>query len=361
MALSYVTYSATQDQKVFSIPFSFLSSAYVKLRINEVDESNYTISGTNLTIADVVEVNSGDFIYIYRETPEEDDERIVVFTGGSTIEAGDLNTALLQVLHLAQENLDALANALQKDRDGSGEWDAESTRIKNLASPSVNSDAARLQDVQDQAFSAGNVPSLGAGQEDYFFAEDSGTGTWVDPETARTKLNLSDVPDRLVDLEAGGAACELSMAEEAVAASWDSGTYSSWYEDPITKVTPGTLTTINNESNWFLKNDAQKSLQLRPGKYMIEVRGGIRAITSPVSGDTFKFAATNKDGSVVYKASGEWPVIVEPGVYHVMPFSTRFIVDVTVTTDICLRLLRTGIGGMNTISLTQITATKYRA
>lgn len=137
MADSFVQYTASGSTDTFNITFGYLDPTHVSVTVDGVTEA-FTFPS-----ASQVQITSGNpaassIVEIRRTTPR--DSREVVWSNASNLTATDLNTSDLQFLYITQESFDNAANALLKD--STGVFDAESLRIKNLATPTQDTDAA---------------------------------------------------------------------------------------------------------------------------------------------------------------------------------------------------------------------------
>jgi hypothetical protein len=107
-----------------------------------VDGVDYTWPTTS-TIQLVANAVNGDTIEIRRNSLKKADGtqgRLVDWANSAKITEANLDKADLQCFYLAQEALDAAANALQLVSDGT--FDALGKRIKNVANPTLAQDAA---------------------------------------------------------------------------------------------------------------------------------------------------------------------------------------------------------------------------
>ena len=163
--LSKVTYAVLGGSDEYNIPFSFLTSAHVKVKQgsgeNIMATSDYSVSGDTLTITGAYEVP----VTIYRETPgstsatkKTPDNQYVDFKNGSVITESDLDNSTLQAIYVSQEAMD---KAL----------DAEAT-----------------------PGSSGNVPTPGLSQDEYILTADgtAGASVWSSTATVQGILNVSE-------------------------------------------------------------------------------------------------------------------------------------------------------------------------
>ena len=137
------------ENKLFTIPFSYINSSHLKFYVDGVDTSSgsslYTATvqtgGTQVEIkltSDNSTPAAGKVIKIERNTPIT--TASVVFSNSSTLKASDLNTNTDQLLFAVQEAADDSANSIVTD--STTNYDAQSRRIKNVADPVDNQDAS---------------------------------------------------------------------------------------------------------------------------------------------------------------------------------------------------------------------------
>jgi len=143
MALSFTDYTATASQTDFTIPFPFLDSDHVKVTIDGVVSSAFTVvtSPSNL-VRLTTGATLGAIVRVYRETPGTTTGAKVMlidFEDGSVLTESDLDTACQQLLYIAQEYGDDSDVALKADSTGA--YDASSQRIINVANAVDSQDA----------------------------------------------------------------------------------------------------------------------------------------------------------------------------------------------------------------------------
>ena len=135
MAYSYVQYTGNGATTNYAIPFSYLDSSHIKVRVNGV------ITAFTLLNSSTVQISpaplAGTIIDIRRETPK--DSAPVNFTDGSVLLEKDLDLLAAFNLYTAQESADGVQDAIVKDT--TGVWDAQSRRIKDVANPVNANDA----------------------------------------------------------------------------------------------------------------------------------------------------------------------------------------------------------------------------
>jgi len=156
MALSTQTYTGDGAETTFSVPFAFISRNHVKVFLDGVETTAFTWP-TSSTIQFDTAPGAGVTILVDRDTPT-DPSALTVFTDGSpTIPAAELNRVLKQAMFVAEEAFDEVTDVLGKD--AAALWDAESTRITNVDTPTAAADAATKQYVDAASVAAGNVPT----------------------------------------------------------------------------------------------------------------------------------------------------------------------------------------------------------
>lgn len=135
MAYSYVQYTGNGATTNYAIPFSYLDSSHIKVRVNGV------ITAFTLLNSSTVQISpaplAGTIIDIRRETPK--DSAPVNFTDGSVLLEKDLDLLAAFNLYTAQESADGVQDAIVKDT--TGVWNAQSRRIKDVANPVNANDA----------------------------------------------------------------------------------------------------------------------------------------------------------------------------------------------------------------------------
>ena len=130
-----VSYTADGNTSTFAITFSFIDSTHVKVFLDGVATTNFTVSGSNV----VMNSNPANsvVVMIKRETPT--DARLVDFQDGSVLTESDLDKSADQNFFIAQEINDESQSAMKLATDDT--FDALNKRIKNVADPVNNNDA----------------------------------------------------------------------------------------------------------------------------------------------------------------------------------------------------------------------------
>ena len=124
-----VSYTANGSNATFAITFAFLDSTHVKVFLDGVATTAFSISGSNV----IMNSNpaNGVVVLIKRETPT--DARLVDFQDGSVLTESDLDKSADQNFFIAQEINDESQSAMKLATDDT--FDALNKRIKNVADP----------------------------------------------------------------------------------------------------------------------------------------------------------------------------------------------------------------------------------
>ena len=130
-----VSYTANGSTDTFAITFSFIDSTHVKVFLDGVSTTAFSVSGSNVVMNS--NPSNGVVVLIKRETPT--DNRLVDFQDGSVLTESDLDKSADQNFFIAQEINDESQSALKLDN--SDRFDALNKRIINLANPTANQDA----------------------------------------------------------------------------------------------------------------------------------------------------------------------------------------------------------------------------
>ena len=154
-----VSYTADGNTSTFAITFSFIDSTHVKVFLDGVATTNFTVSGSNV----VMNSNPANatVVMIKRETPTN--ARLVDFQDGSVLTESDLDKSADQNFFIAQEINDESQSALKLGVDDT--YDAQNKRIKNVADPTAGQDAVTknyLENTYLTSSTIANINTLGA-------------------------------------------------------------------------------------------------------------------------------------------------------------------------------------------------------
>jgi len=147
MPFALFTATGNGSTKQFSIPFPYVKKDHIVVALNNVANTNFTfINDTTIEFDTLSSATStqeasgapktGVGIEISRDTPLTN--ALVDFVDGSTLTAGDLDTAVLQLLYGIQEAKDEAALGIQNTPQGQ---DANNKPIINVSDPTNAQDA----------------------------------------------------------------------------------------------------------------------------------------------------------------------------------------------------------------------------
>jgi hypothetical protein len=136
MAYSFAQYAGDGSNKIFSVPFPYLSKTHVIVSVNGVETTAFTWL-TSASIQLTTAPSAGAVVDIRRKSSRA--ARLVDFQDASLLTEEILDQDANQHFYLAQEAFDEADNSVQLALDGV--FDAESKRIKNVAEPTSLQDA----------------------------------------------------------------------------------------------------------------------------------------------------------------------------------------------------------------------------
>jgi hypothetical protein len=136
MAFSYYDYTGDGVTDTFTITFTYQSTAEISVTVDGVAETGLTFPST--TTVQLTSAPASDALVRVRRTTNLN-ARSVDFASGSVLTEEDLDNSNIQVFHGSQEAVDYALDSIAKD--ATGVFDAESTRIKNVADPTATQDA----------------------------------------------------------------------------------------------------------------------------------------------------------------------------------------------------------------------------
>ena len=147
MPFAQFTATGNGSTKQYTIPFPYVKKDHIVVALNNVTVTGFTfINDTTIEFDTISSATStqetsgapktGVGIEITRDTPLTN--ALVDFVDGSTLTAGDLDTAVLQLLYGIQEAKDEAALGIQRTPQGQ---DAKSQPIINVSDPTNAQDA----------------------------------------------------------------------------------------------------------------------------------------------------------------------------------------------------------------------------
>lgn len=150
MADTITNYTGNGTQTDFVVPFDYLKKSFVHVYVDNgltlLTGGDYGDTGADYYFLDDTTIRlktapaEGEGIVVRRYTSAT--ERIVSFEDASILKATDLDTSQLQAFHIAEEARDNVKDAMLRDDEGN--WDAQNTRIVNVADPVDDQDAMTL-------------------------------------------------------------------------------------------------------------------------------------------------------------------------------------------------------------------------
>jgi len=139
MATTYVDTTASGGQTDFEFTFPYLEDEHVKVEINGVATTAFTIS-TTPTQKVVLDsgATAGDQVRVRRRSAPN--QNLVDFVNGSVLTESELDLAYRHNRYLAEEIAELNDQSLQVEAGGT-EWDAKNLRIQNVGTPTATTDA----------------------------------------------------------------------------------------------------------------------------------------------------------------------------------------------------------------------------
>ena len=162
MANTYVDYTAVASQTDYNFSFEYLRDDHVKVKVNDVIVTNYTIVTSP---AQLIRFNTaptaGATIKIYRDS-RGDFSPLVDFVDGSVLTENELDESYKHNLFVSQESSEGTGGE-QLTKKGLTDYDAEGNKIINLGTPTAATDAANkayTDQTVDAAIALGGSPAI---------------------------------------------------------------------------------------------------------------------------------------------------------------------------------------------------------
>jgi len=163
MATTYVDYTATASQTDFAFNFDYLEDAHVTVEVNGVAKlsSDFTIvTSPAKKVVLNVGATAGQNVRVRRKS--QPDTNLVDFVNGSVLTESELDRAYFHNRYLNEE-ISELNDASLQIEAGGTDWDARTKKIKNVAAPTLTTDATTKDYVDgkvNQAASGASSPPL---------------------------------------------------------------------------------------------------------------------------------------------------------------------------------------------------------
>jgi hypothetical protein len=139
------TYECDGIQRIFTFPFDYLRTSFVKCSLDALEQVNGTDYSVPASLKQV-EFSSapaaGVILKIYRETTTD---HLVTWADASVLRAKDLTVFEVQLLHVAEETKDAVQAGGMALDDIDGKWQGGLHVIKDLLDPENPGDAVTLR------------------------------------------------------------------------------------------------------------------------------------------------------------------------------------------------------------------------
>lgn len=279
----------------------FLSADHVTVEVNNVAVAFTVPAGqASFTIVSPP-ILGGETILVTRTTPATEAGRVVNFEDLSYLRQVDLDRSSRQLLYLAQEALDVLNGAERLELGVSGHWDAENRRIESMSAGVAATDGATKGQLDAASIAAGNLPVVSSADNDKSLWVVAGAWAVRTPAQARVHLALGTAAvlnagtsannvvqldgsarypsndGRNIDLANNAVMTAVNLryrttignvlqASEATPANDATAT---WSETAASRLTPGTLTSLDNSSDIVVDNGAKK-VTLSSGTWELE-------------------------------------------------------------------------------------------
>lgn len=144
---SKVSLTTLNSQRNYSFGFDYLNSTFIHANLNGVELTqprDFTVNEHEIIL--VNPPTNGGSLLIYRVTPSN---RIVSWTDNSILKADNLNLSYIQLMHLAEEQMDNVRDeTITRALDEA--WDVKGSRIKRLGTPTDDMDAVPFGYVRHQ-------------------------------------------------------------------------------------------------------------------------------------------------------------------------------------------------------------------
>lgn len=163
MDTTYVDYTATASQTDFAFNFEYLEDEHVIVEINgtaQLSSAFSIVTSPDKKVVLNVGATAGDVVRVRRKS--QPDTNLVDFVNGSVLTESELDRAYLHNRYLNEEIAELNDASLQIEAGGT-DWDARTKKIKNLAAPTLTTDATTKDYVDgkfNQAATGASSPPL---------------------------------------------------------------------------------------------------------------------------------------------------------------------------------------------------------
>jgi len=193
MATTYVDYTATASQTDFAFNFDYLEDEHVIVEINGSATTEFTIvTSPAKKVVLNVGATAGDVVRVRRKS--QPNTNLVDFVNGSVLTESELDRAYLHNRYLNEEIAELNDASLQIEAGGT-DWDARTKKIKNLAAPTLTTDAT-TKDYVDGVITTEEASRISADALKVDKAGDSMTGSLA---MGSNKITGLDTPTSVND------------------------------------------------------------------------------------------------------------------------------------------------------------------
>ena len=292
--IARVSYTANGSTDTFSFSFPYILSSHVKAFVNGTEDNGITFP-TSSTVQLSSTPANGAVVLIKRATPS--DARLVDFQDGSVLTSADLDQSADQNFYIAQETTDNVASKL--GLDASGNYDAGSNRIINVANPVDTQDAVTKNYLENTWLSTSDKANLttvaGISSDVTDVANNNTDVSTVAGEISPTN-NISTVAaaDTNIGLVGGSIANVNTVASNITGVNSFAERYRVGSADPTTSLDEGDLA-YNSTANALKYYDGTSWTSIAPGI------ANVSDDSSPQLGgnlDTQSFTVDGRDVSV---------------------------------------------------------------
>jgi hypothetical protein len=216
MAIVQNTYTGNGVTTLYSLSFSYLDRADVKVTLNGTPSTAF-IFVNDTTIQFLSAPANGTAIIIFRETNNE--ETVATFFSGSSIKASDLNVNFTQLLYVAQEVFSRAFSTFGGTLFGI--LNMSGYRITNLGTPSAGTDAS-TKDYVDS-----NVGAVSASAVSAAASASAAAGSASSASTSASNAALSASSASTSATNAAASASAALSSQNAAASSASSAASSA--------------------------------------------------------------------------------------------------------------------------------------
>jgi len=139
MAVTYIDHAGTQGQTDFTFTFPYLEDEHIKVEIDGVDTTDFTVVATP-TAKIVLDTGLSAAATVRVRRRSAPNENLVDFVNGSVLTEAELDLSYRHNRYLAEEIAELNDQSLQIENGGT-EWDAKTKRIKNVGTAVDSTDA----------------------------------------------------------------------------------------------------------------------------------------------------------------------------------------------------------------------------